>query len=139
MIDRRGILGAAAFAGIANALPAAPKKRPASDMLIVNALGGFSDLNQERVPGAIQPDDDVPIPARLLADAKASGMDAVNVTLGYVAGPMDPFEHSVREIATWNARLRHHADKLTLVTTAADILRARAVMWSPVVDGMSSR
>ena len=138
MIDRRGLLGAAALAGVASALPAAPKKRASSDMLIVNALGGFSDMNVERIPGVIQPDPrDWPSP-RVLADARASGMDVVNVTLGYVAGPMEPFEHSVREIGEWNARLRQRPDALTLVTTAADILRARRENRIGVIYGFQN-
>lgn len=124
MTDRRMVLGAAALGGAALAMPALAAPARADDMLIVNALGGFSDLNpprtslEDRKTGG-------PIGARLIADAQASGMNAVNVTIGYVAGPMEPFEYSVRETASWNARLRLQSDVLTPVLTAADILRAR--------------
>ncbi len=35
----------------------------------------------------------------VFSEARASGLTAVNITLGYVAGPDDPFEASVRDIA----------------------------------------
>src|SRR5205085_11638587 len=118
--DRRTLLGlgaaALAFPRAALAQPRGPR-----DMLIVNALGGFSNPNDSGNEG------ETPrrLPPRLLADAHASGMDSVNVTLGYVAGEMEPFEYSVREIGRWNAILRAHPADLLQVRTAADILRAR--------------
>ena len=96
------------------------------DMLIVNALGGFGNPNAPRRPGAIQEPARPAIEPRVLSDARASGMDAVNVTIGYVAGPMEPFQHSVRQIGFWEARLRAHPNELRKVLTAADLLRARA-------------
>jgi len=51
-------------------------------------------------------------------------MTATNVTLGYVAGPMDPYEFTIREIATWNRRVRDNAE-LRKVWSAADIKRAK--------------
>jgi len=52
-------------------------------------------------------------------------MDVVNVTIGYVAGPMEPFEHSIRQIGFWEARLNAHRDTLFKVLTPFDLLRAR--------------
>jgi len=52
-------------------------------------------------------------------------MDAVNITLGYVAGPMEPFEYTVADIGAWDARLRLHRDDLMKALTVADILRAK--------------
>ena len=43
---------------------------------------------------------------RILADARASGMTAVNVTLGYVAGDDEPFQQTVAEIGQWDALIR---------------------------------
>jgi membrane dipeptidase len=127
-MGRRGFLAAAGAAAAAPALARAPRRR-AKPMLIVNALGGLSNPNDwpaENATGAALPDEGRgPIEARVIADAKASGMNAVNVTLGYVAGPMEPFEHTVREIAVWEARLARQKGDLLKVLTAADILRAR--------------
>ncbi len=122
-IGRRGFLGLAGSVAAAAAapLPAAPPR----GRLIVNALGGLYDPNAPRSPDAIQPTRSRALASRLIADAKASGMNAVNVTLGHVAGDMEPFEHSVREIALWEARLRAHPEDLLKVTGASDLLRAR--------------
>jgi membrane dipeptidase len=65
------------------------------------------------------------IDARALADARASGATAVNVTLGYVAGPLEPFEFSVADIARWNRIIERYSSNLMHVATAADILRAK--------------
>ena len=70
--SRRLLLAAAGAATLP--LPA-PAQRRDGDMLIVNALGGFGNPNAPRgaAPSrTIQP--------RVLADARASGMNAVNVT-----------------------------------------------------------
>jgi membrane dipeptidase len=126
--DRRALIGGA---GAAVALSMLPAARPGggNDRLVVNALGGLADPNvrePENATGAALPDTRrEPLSARVLRDARASGMDAVNITLGYVAGPTDPFEYSVGEIGIWDWRVRHHRAELLKVLTAADILRAR--------------
>jgi membrane dipeptidase len=116
--SRRLFLAAAGAAALP--LPTAAQRSGSDNMLIVNALGGFGNPNapRNRAPTrAIEP--------RVLADARASGMNAVNATLGYVSGPAEPFEDTIRGIGFWDARLRSHPDQLLKVLTAADILRAR--------------
>jgi membrane dipeptidase len=113
--------GAAALAAPSIATAAARRRHP----LIVNALGGLSDPNvdettQERSIEALRT-----LSPRLLADAVASGVSAINITLGYVAGDEEPFEDSVRDIGRWDSRIRRHSDRLLKVLTAADILRAK--------------
>ena len=121
-LDRRSFLalaGAAALAPPATAQPTTATR----DLIIVNALGGLIDLNV--------PDDQISeesrrtLSDRVIADARASGLTAVNVTLGYVAGGEEPFEDTVRGIARWEARLRSRPNDLLKVLEAADILRAR--------------
>lgn len=137
LLGRRDFLQLSAITAIAASSPA--KGRPtAPDMLIVNALGGFGNPNTPRRPGAIQGTRNRIIEPRVIADAKASGMDAVNVTLGYVAGDMDPFEHSVREVGVWNARLRNHSADLLHVLTAADIERARRLGKIGIIYGFQN-
>jgi membrane dipeptidase len=115
MIDRRAFL---AMAGAA-ALPLSASAQAPKRMLIVNALGGLNDPNVREEAERRRLSD------RVIADARASGLTAVNVTMGYVAGDEEPFEQSVREIARWDARLRDRPADLLKVLTAADILRAR--------------
>ena len=132
--SRRLFLAAAGAAALP--LPAAAQHRPRApgdDMLIVNALGGFGNPNMPRgtePSRTIQP--------RVLADARASGMNAVNVTLGYVAGPEEPFEETIRDIAFWDARLRNHPNDLLKVLTAADLLRARRERRIGVIYGFQN-
>jgi membrane dipeptidase len=122
MIDRRSFLAAAA------ASAASPAARPRRDRLVVNALGGLEDPNdwsesdQSRAVGETERK---LVSPRILRDARASGLDAINVTLGYVTGDEDPFEQTVREIGVWDWRLREQSADLTHVLTAADIVRAR--------------
>ena len=137
--DRRSFLAAAA----ASALPMPAFARPngggaAAARLVVNALGGFYDPNAERQGSAIQATLARTVDRRLLDDARASGLDAVNVTLGYVAGAMDPFEHTIREIGIWEARLRAHPDRLLKVVRASDIERARAEGRIGIVYGFQN-
>lgn len=87
-------------------------------MLIVNALGGMDDPNHPQ--GNLVPD----LSPRVLTEAHASGLTAINVTLGYVSGEEDPFELSVRDIAATDALVRKHARDVLKVYTASDIHRA---------------
>ncbi|HEY8353153.1 MAG TPA: membrane dipeptidase [Sphingomonadales bacterium] len=103
------------------------------DPLVVNALGWISNPNlrlerrDDRARSkAIHDDERRAIDARALAEARQSGITAVNVTVGYVAGDMEPFEYTVREIALWDALVRSRPDDLVKVLNVADIRRAKA-------------
>ncbi|HEY1412690.1 MAG TPA: membrane dipeptidase, partial [Rhodopila sp.] len=85
-----------------------------------NALGGLDDPN--RGSDGLVPE----LTPRVLAEAHASGLTAVNITLGYVSGPDDPFEASVRDIAATDALVRQHDRDVLKVLSAADIRRAKA-------------
>ena len=130
-IDRRDFLMATTLGAAAAALPAMRMAQAADTSgdgamgakpqrrLIVNALGGLDDPN-------IESDSLVPrLTPRVLAEAHASGLTAVNVTLGYVSGDEDPFEASVRDIAATDALLRARADDVRKVLSAADIESSR--------------
>ncbi len=110
------------------------RRRP----LIVNALGGFSDPNQDDQSGEEGIDEERTIAPRLIADAHASGVDAINITLGYVAGDLEPFEDSVRDIGRWDARIRRHSGDLLKVLSAADIVRARATRRIGLIYGFQN-
>ena len=143
-LDRRQFLTMAGYLAAAATLPAAtdsPATAPGQDPLIINALGGLENPNRvakDPPPGAVIPSttaDDVD--ARAIADSLASGLTAVNVTLGYVAGAMEPFEHTIREIGVWDRIIRDNP-KLLKVYTAADILRARAEHRLGVIYGFQN-
>jgi membrane dipeptidase len=129
-LDRRAFLG---LAGAGALMPgAALAQPPARDMIIVNALGGLSDPNVER------PADRRALSDRVVADARASGLTAVNVTMGYVAGDEEPFEQSVREIARWDARIAGRPNDLLKIAAAVDILRAKRERKIGIVYGFQN-
>ena len=120
-MNRRHVLalGAAALATPALAAGADPLK----GVTVINALGGLHDPNFPEPPRPV-------LTPRILADALASGTTAVNVTIGYVAGPGDPFEVSVREVGQWERLIRERPDALVKVTTAL-VCAAESVHCGP--------
>ena len=100
-LDRRNFMGvSAAMLAASGARAAGVDADPIKDMIVINALGGLGDPNQPA-------DSLVPqFSPRVLAEAHASGLTAVNITLGYVSGSDDPFEQSVREVAETDAQVR---------------------------------
>jgi membrane dipeptidase len=128
MIDRRRLLSVAALTATVQAATSARAFAAARRPLIINALGGLENPNiaLTRPYGAetdsLTPDFD----ARTLADAHASGLTAVNITLGYVFGPEDPYEYSIRTIGAWDRLIREHSRDLIKVERAADLERALA-------------
>jgi len=67
-----------------------------------------------------------PLGARMVANAKASGMTAVNVTVnGNGVGAM-AFEQTVRAVAFWARELAQHPGVWTPVRTEADVRGAKA-------------
>lgn len=123
MISRRTTLGLAAGALAATAVRPA---RAASDPIIVNALGGLINPNRAIGRTGPPPPMEADFDARSIADAKASGLTAVNTTLGYVFGPGDPYEVTLQSLDTWDAIRAAHPQDLTLITKADDFAAAKA-------------
>ncbi|MCC2981403.1 dipeptidase [Sphingomonas sp. IC-11] len=119
-------------------MPAIAQPQTKTDPLIVNALGGFTDPNARRGEGAVPVEPRSLLSDRVIADARGSGMDAVNITLGHVSGPEDPFALTVREIGVWERRIRARPDSLSKVASAADILRARETGRIGVIYGFQN-
>lgn len=92
---------------------------PLQGLTVINALGGIDDPNlPDAPPGQLTP--------RMIADARASGTTAVNCTLGYVAGPQEPFQKSVADIGLYDAMVRKNPHDLLKIFSVADIHRAKA-------------
>lgn len=168
MLDRRAVLAGAAFtmAGTAaargalaharapdGAVPPPPTNpdrpsavEPAVRAPVINFLGGFSNPNlavtAKRDPqSAAAHLPDVPtaqVDARALADVRRSGLNAVNLTLGYVSGPQDPFESTVRDIGRWDRFIREHPADLRKVYSAADIVAAQGSGQLGVIYGFQN-
>ncbi|WP_343699024.1 membrane dipeptidase [Caulobacter sp.] len=107
-------------------------KDPLRDLVVINSLGGLEDPNVGDL------DAGAPISRRLMDDARASGVTAMNWTLGYVSGKADPFEASVRDVVLFDGMIRDHADRFVKVTTTADILRAKAEGKIGVIYGFQN-
>lgn len=128
ILNRRNLLGAgAAFL----ASPTLAQSDPLASLTVINALGGLGDPNVPSAPDGV-------LTPRILADAKASGLTAVNCTLGYVAGPGDPFERSMADIALYDAMIAKHPNDLIKVLMAADIARAKAEKKIGVIYGFQN-
>ncbi|OIJ64285.1 dipeptidase [Streptomyces mangrovisoli] len=101
---------------------------PTTTPLIVNALGQLDNPNapasQEAAAHLNPSSDQLTVDARAIADAHASGLTAVNITLGYTMGDLPPYEHTMDEIAVWDRIVERHHEDLLKVRTADDIRRA---------------
>ncbi|WP_328459605.1 dipeptidase [Streptomyces sp. NBC_00448] len=108
--------------------------------LIVNALGELQNPNAstETAGSLVQSSSDIRVDERTVADARASGLTAVNITLGYTIGDMEPYPHTLAEIEVWDGILREHRADLLKVLTAQDILRAREESRIGVVYGFQN-
>ncbi|AGH48600.1 peptidase M19, renal dipeptidase [Sphingomonas sp. MM-1] len=124
-----GMLAAPALATPARALAATPAAaNPIANMIVINALGGFDDPNDRSGDAAKGKEGPSPLilKPRVLADARASGQTAVNITIGYVSGKKEPFQQSVADVASWDRLIRENPRDLIKILTAADIRRAKA-------------
>lgn len=128
--DRRRLIALAAAAPVMAAAPAAfAAASDWKDSVIVDALGGLDDPNFYDMEGsglgASGPRKRRVLSPRVLDDARASGVSAINCTLGYVAGQAEPFEATVSDIALYDRMVADYPDRLLKVAGAADILRAK--------------
>ena len=128
-LSRRNLLtGTAVAAGILAAGPSRAAGAPRSSV-IINGLGSVEDPNLGTI-AKLHPDLKLAgagdaLSDRVWSDLKKSGVSAVNVTLGYVSGPNDPFEQTVKDIADTDRMIRANPGKLMKVLTSADILAAK--------------
>ena len=102
------------------------------DLFVINMLGGIVNLNPRagRGPRLFDP--------RSIADAIDSGLRAVNVTVGFVFGPQEPFEDTMTDVTRWTQRVRSHPDALVRVWNASDIERAREERKVGIIFGFQN-
>ncbi|HYB53447.1 MAG TPA: peptidase M19, partial [Thermoanaerobaculia bacterium] len=132
--DRRRFLAlSAAAAGLAAAPRALARqgRPPASNAdsapaiwagydkaIVIDALGGPGSANRE--------DEAAPLGAAEIADARASGVTAANVTVGPVGAVAGAFEETVKQIAYWEREIDTRPDALMKVKSAADLAAAKS-------------
>lgn len=150
-VTRRNLLrlsaaGAAlASAGPLRAAPGVGKNGfDLADTIVINNLGGIANPNLRLEPGeggsaaGLSGHSYEHLDERALRDLRASGTTAINITLGHVSGPQEPFEYTVAEIAAWNRIIERHPGILCKVLAAADITAAHDSGRTGVIYGFQN-
>jgi len=110
--------------------------------MIVNALGQLDNPNTPAARAAatqLNPaSTQLAVDARAITEARASGLTAVNITLGYTMGDLPPYEHTLDEIAVWDCILDAHPTDLLKVRTTDDIRRAHRERRIGVIYGFQN-
>jgi len=129
-IDRRplplaGDLGAAPATGAS----AGPE---VASPIIIDSLGSLLD------PNCADLEAPQPLSARVVEDALSSGLTALNLTLGFIHGPGDPSEFTVRDIVKWDRCIADNPGTLRKITTASDIRSAHAAGQLGIIYGFQN-
>jgi membrane dipeptidase len=124
MWDRRQFIAAAGAGALVAPLAAraAAAGYPADAYrrsIIIDSNGGPGDFEAGR-------DDDAPLSAHAVADARASGITAVNVTVNVPGNGPGRFEATVKQIAYWDRQIQLYPETFMPVLRAADLAAAKA-------------
>ncbi|MGD2128292.1 MAG: membrane dipeptidase [Lysobacterales bacterium] len=119
---RRHFLSMTATSGLAAAatpglFAATPAEKLYARSIAIDGCGG---------PGGIESEQGAPLTAAEVDDVRASGLSAINMTVGAVGTmpSLEAFEKIVRDIARWEGEIDNHPDAFARVRQAADIPRA---------------
>ena len=117
-MKRREFLKKSSIAATAIMLPVVARGEnaqswsPYNAAMVVDALGA---------PGSTSFGSRVPLTASDLADVKASGLTALNVTVSGVGSYAKDFEETLRNIAFWEEQIAAHPDALMKVIRSGDL------------------
>ena len=133
---RELLMGGAATAafGIASPLLATVREAPSAARRLyeraisIDGLGYLSSFDPANGP-------DAPLIPRTIAEIRASGLTAVNFTVGSVGNEGNMFEQSVSILAFWAGVIARHPDLLLKVDSFADLQRAKASNRVGVIFG----
>jgi membrane dipeptidase len=134
MLTRReailiGLAGYFSAAGTTRAAPTAGfSDKQYANALVIDALGG---------PGGFDPSeaDDAALSPRFIADVRASGLTAVNVTVNEVGNGPDRFQKTVAGIARVEHELTAHPDVFLKVLSAKDLTDAQSSRRTGLIFG----
>jgi membrane dipeptidase len=137
LVDRRTMMaGATAFAAAAPALARKPIAAGWYDRaIVIDALGGIGD--------PYSPDDQLRLGDRAWAEMVATGVTLLRDTVFPVGNVTDPWGDYQKDIVAKQNILNANPDRLVLVRSAADILKAKrekkfAWVWGTQDSGMVS-
>jgi len=111
---------------------------------VVNALGVLDNPNRQLQPAPADrqalayASSAQNVDERSLREAAASGICAVNVTMGHVAGTDDPRRATEHDIAGWDAFIAAHPTQLRKVLRGSDIEAARVAGQVGVIYGFQN-
>lgn len=120
-LTRRRLLSLATASGLVSLAPkpllASSAETLYARSIAIDGCGG---------PGGLNAEDGAPLMAQEVADARASGLAAVNMTIGAVGTmpPLEAFEKIMRDIAQWEGEIEAHPEALARVRRADDIVAA---------------
>jgi membrane dipeptidase len=125
MVTRReailiSLAGYVCRSSIARAAPAVGfSDKQYANAMAIDALGS---------PGGFDPSapDDAPLSSQFIADVRASGVTAVNVTVNEVGNGRDRFEKTIAGIARVEHELTAHPDVFLKVLSAKDLTEAKS-------------
>ncbi len=134
MVTRRqtiswlGAIGATAKLSLALGSKGGYPEARYTKAIVIDALGGPGEM----FTGA---PDDAPLSAMALADVRASGVTAVNVTVCEVDNGPDRFEKAVAAIAKMERELNAHPDFFLKVLRASDLMLAKSTRRMGLIYG----
>jgi membrane dipeptidase len=130
---RRQFVASLAAGTLAATVPAvrardasSPAWRGYSKATVIDALGGPGSANK---PGNVRLD------AADLADVRASGITAVNLTVGPVGSYVKDYDGAIQGIAHWDAEIAAHPDTLMRFGDARDFAIAKKTKRLAIIYG----
>ncbi len=88
------------------------------EAIVVDALASPGPFNVPEREGQ-------PLSATMVANARTSGITAVNLTLDSIGGGHESFDNATKSIAYWERELAEHGEVFLQVRTAGDIRAAK--------------
>ncbi len=124
ILSRRTVIASAAATAALSALPVRAAQPRAANFyaraMVIDALGGPGGYDP------VFPDGVEGLTAGNLADVRASGLTACNVTVSQVGNVADAFETTVRQIADLNDGIATHPETLMQIRRGADLRAAKS-------------
>jgi membrane dipeptidase len=134
-LNRRQLIGGAVAAAIvgqgsevAGATGASYAPARYQRAIVIDALGGLGEFDPDAP-------EDAPLSARALADARDSGVTAINWTVNEVGNGPDKFMAAVTNIAGIEHELAAHPDALMKIVRGADLQLAKTTKRLGIIFG----
>jgi membrane dipeptidase len=121
-LSRRAMLAGSIAGGAALAAGAAKAAHPKGvydRAIVIDGLGGPGGSKGGEI------EENAPLTAQHVADAKASGVTAVNITVSDVGNKMDAFQNTVFNIAFHEREAETHPDAFLRIRKSADLKIAK--------------